>query len=320
VQGPQGNTGAQGAAGPRGETGAQGPEGATGRAGYTGPRGETGPQGPEGATGPQGRTGQAGAQGPQGPTGEQGKPGEEGPQGRTGPRGDTGTQGPVGQTGPEGRTGPRGQTGAQGPTGEIGPQGPTGLLGESLAQTITLLTGGKIRTNDEDARFDADGLWLKSAGDGTYRPEASIKFYTGTWTSKVVSSQLGSYYSSSTETEYAGMRMEARTGRNTAFIVDTYAFGDRSTAIQLEAAVEDANKYAGLYANASPTGSSIGISAEKLTITNAALDLQKAKFLTGSPATGYARLAVRATGAGNSKEQLVIVFKTGAVQVITTEP
>jgi hypothetical protein len=56
-QGPQGEAGAMGPAGPQGQTGAagpQGPAGPQGAQGETGPQGPAGPQGATGATGPQG--------------------------------------------------------------------------------------------------------------------------------------------------------------------------------------------------------------------------------------------------------------------------
>lgn len=62
LQGPKGETGAQGQQGPKGETGAAGPQG---------PKGETG------ATGPQGPKGDPGAQGQQGPKGDPGPKGDD---------------------------------------------------------------------------------------------------------------------------------------------------------------------------------------------------------------------------------------------------
>ena len=123
IQGPQGNTGAQGPQGPQGNTG---PQGATGPAGPQGPQGATGAtgaQGPQGNTGPQGATGPIG---PQGPQGEVGATGATGPQGNTGPQGATGPMGPQGEDGATGATGPQGNTGPQGPQGATGPQGPAG--------------------------------------------------------------------------------------------------------------------------------------------------------------------------------------------------
>ncbi|MFN5319748.1 MAG: tail fiber domain-containing protein [Bacteroidia bacterium] len=153
--------GADGIAGPQGNTGPQGPVGATGAQGTIG---LTGPQGPAGATGPQGPVGLTGPQGPPGPggglncwdlngngsedaaedinndgiwdaldcrgadgiAGPQGLTGAQGPAGNQGPQGNTGPQGPVGATGAQG---PIGLTGPQGPTGAQGPIGPTGLTG-----------------------------------------------------------------------------------------------------------------------------------------------------------------------------------------------
>ena len=120
IQGPRGETGAQGPQGPQGEPGPQGPQGPKGDTGATGPQGlkgdtgATGPQGPKGDTGPQGLKGDTGAQGPQGPQGPQGLKGEPGLQG---PRGPQGPQGPQGEPGLQGPQGPKGDTGAQGERG-----------------------------------------------------------------------------------------------------------------------------------------------------------------------------------------------------------
>lgn len=56
-----------------------------------GPKGETGAEGPKGdtgATGPQGPKGETGATGPQGPKGDPGAQGQQGPKGDPGPKGD----------------------------------------------------------------------------------------------------------------------------------------------------------------------------------------------------------------------------------------
>ena len=134
IQGPRGETGAQGPQGPQGEPGPQGPQGPKGDTGATGPQGlkgdtgATGPQGPKGDTGPQGLKGDTGAQGPQGPQGPQGLKGEPGLQGPRGP------QGPQGLKGEPGLQGPRGPQGPQGPQGEPGLQGPQGPKGDTGAQ------------------------------------------------------------------------------------------------------------------------------------------------------------------------------------------
>ncbi|WP_459868343.1 hypothetical protein [Endothiovibrio diazotrophicus] len=73
LQGPQGERGPQGVAGPTGPQGEQGPQGV---AGPTGPQGEQGPQGVAGPTGPQGEQGPQGVAGVQGPQGPQGPVGD----------------------------------------------------------------------------------------------------------------------------------------------------------------------------------------------------------------------------------------------------
>lgn len=207
----------------------------------------------------------------------------------------------------------------QGPTGTQGPQGPTGLLGESLAQSITLLTGGRLKTNDEDARFDADGLWLKSAGDETYRPEASLKFYTGSWTNKLTLGYLRAYNIGSTNTQVIELVAPATSGLGASITSEAFADTYRTAYAKLGAQNENAGTEANVMLRAGPTGSAAQIFADRLT-TNAAMDILKPKHSTGNPATGGARFFVRSTGASNAKEQFVVVFKTGAVQVIATEP
>jgi hypothetical protein len=99
--GPQGLTGATGAAGPQGATGAQGPLGVTGATGATG---AIGPNGATGAAGPQGATGAAGAVGPAGADGAAGPAGADGAAGAAGPAGADGATGAQGPPGPGGAT------------------------------------------------------------------------------------------------------------------------------------------------------------------------------------------------------------------------
>lgn len=126
VQGPKGDTGAQGPQGLKGDTGEQGPQGIQGLKGDTGAQGSQGLQGLKGDTG---------AQGPQGIQGLKGDTGAQGPQGLQGLKGDTGAQGPqglkgdTGAQGPQGLKGDTGATGAQGLKGDTGPQGPAGAAG-----------------------------------------------------------------------------------------------------------------------------------------------------------------------------------------------
>ena len=70
IQGPKGDTGATGPAGPQG---LKGDTGATGPAGPQGPKGDTGATGPAGPQGPKGDTGATGPAGPQGPKGDAGE-------------------------------------------------------------------------------------------------------------------------------------------------------------------------------------------------------------------------------------------------------
>ena len=78
------------------------------------------PRGNTGAQGPAGKKGDTGAQGPQGPAGEKGDPGAQGPQGPAGEKGATGAQGPRGPQGPAGEKGATGAQGPRGAQGEPG--------------------------------------------------------------------------------------------------------------------------------------------------------------------------------------------------------
>ena len=100
----------------QGERGAQGPKGEKGEIGATGPQG------------PKGDKGDTGATGAQGPKGDKGDTGATGAQGLKGDTGATGAQGPQGNKGDKGDTG---ATGAQGPQGEKGDTGATGADGKS---------------------------------------------------------------------------------------------------------------------------------------------------------------------------------------------
>jgi len=146
--------GAQGPAGPKGDTGATGLTGPKGDTGDIGPTGLKGDTGATGLTGPKGDTGATGLTGPKGDTGDIGLTGPKGDTGLTGPKGDTGDIGPTGlkgDTGATGLTGPKGDTGATGltgPKGDTGDIGPTGLKGDTGA---TGPAGPKGDTGDTGA-------------------------------------------------------------------------------------------------------------------------------------------------------------------------
>lgn len=159
--GQTGPRGAQGEAGPKGDSFTYEDFTAEQLASLKGPKGDTGQTGATGATGPQGPTG---ATGPQGPAGADGKgilstsfnaddtltltftdnttfttPSLRGATGATGPQGEQGPQGETGATGATGATGPQGQTGATGPAGAAGSDGDDGI---TPVVTVTSITGG----------------------------------------------------------------------------------------------------------------------------------------------------------------------------------
>ena len=159
--GQTGPRGAQGEAGPKGDSFTYEDFTAEQLASLKGPKGDTGQTGATGATGPQGPAGQTG---PQGPAGADGKgilstnfnadntltltftdnttfttPSLKGATGATGPQGEQGPQGETGATGATGATGPQGQTGATGPAGAAGSDGDDGI---TPIVTVTSITGG----------------------------------------------------------------------------------------------------------------------------------------------------------------------------------
>ena len=159
--GQTGPRGAQGEAGPKGDSFTYEDFTAEQLASLKGPKGDTGQTGATGATGPQGPTGPTG---PQGPAGADGKgilsanfnaddtltltftdnttfttPSLKGATGATGPQGEQGPQGETGATGATGATGPQGQTGATGPAGAAGSDGDDGI---TPIVTVTSITGG----------------------------------------------------------------------------------------------------------------------------------------------------------------------------------
>ena len=152
--GPKGDTGATGLTGPKGDTGDIGPTGLKGDTGATGPTGPKGDTGATGLTGPKGDTGDIGLTGPKGDTGLTGPKGDTGDIGPTGLKGDTGATGltgPKGDTGATGLTGPKGDTGDIGPTGlkgDTGATGPAGPKGDTGDTGATGLTGPKGDTGD----------------------------------------------------------------------------------------------------------------------------------------------------------------------------
>ena len=159
--GQTGPRGAQGEAGPKGDSFTYEDFTAEQLASLKGPKGDTGQTGATGATGPQGPAGQTG---PQGPAGADGKgilstnfnadntltltftdnttfttPSLKGATGATGPQGEQGPKGDTGATGATGATGPQGQTGATGPAGAAGSDGDDGI---TPIVTVTSITGG----------------------------------------------------------------------------------------------------------------------------------------------------------------------------------
>lgn len=135
--------GAQGPAGPKGDTGAIGAMGLTGPKGDTGATGPTGLKGDTGATGLPGSKGDTGDIGPTGMKGDTGATGPIGPKGESGATGATGLIGPKGDIGATGSAGPKGDTGATGPQGDIGLTGATGLTGPKGDTGTTGPTGPK---------------------------------------------------------------------------------------------------------------------------------------------------------------------------------
>ena len=159
--GQTGPRGAQGEAGPKGDSFTYEDFTAEQLESLKGPKGDTGQTGATGATGPQGPEGPTGPQGPAGADGKgilstnfnaddtltltftdnttfttpslKGATGATGPQGEQGPRGETGA---TGQTGP---AVPQGQTGATGPAGAAGSDGDDGI---TPIVTVTSITGG----------------------------------------------------------------------------------------------------------------------------------------------------------------------------------
>ena len=159
--GQTGPRGAQGEAGPKGDSFTYEDFTAEQLESLKGPKGDTGQTGATGATGPQGPAGQTG---PQGPAGADGKgilstnfnadntltltftdnttfttPSLKGATGATGPQGEQGPKGDTGATGATGATGPQGQTGATGPAGAAGSDGDDGI---TPIVTVTSITGG----------------------------------------------------------------------------------------------------------------------------------------------------------------------------------
>ena len=109
--------------------------------GSTGAQGAAGSKGNTGSTGAQGAAGSNGSTGAQGATGSKGNTGSTGAQGATGSKGNTGSTGAQGATGSKGNTG---STGAQGATGSTGAQGASGGGGSISAQHAYNDRGGLL--------------------------------------------------------------------------------------------------------------------------------------------------------------------------------
>ena len=152
--------GAQGVAGPKGDTGAQGPQGIQGVAG---PKGDTGPQGI------------------QGPKGDPGSGSGEGIPGPKGDKGDTGVQGPKGDKGDTGPQGPQGIQGVAGPKGDAGGGGfqgieilPTDPIGADLWEGRIWIVEGSENNNEPNMAPSTPTISLASNDEQS----ASIKLIT----------------------------------------------------------------------------------------------------------------------------------------------
>lgn len=249
--GQTGPRGAQGEAGPKGDSFTYEDFTAEQLESLKGPKGDTGQTGATGATGPQGP---AGPTGPQGPAGADGKgilstnfnaddtltltftdnttfttPSLRGATGATGPQGEQGPQGETGATGATGATGPQGQTGATGPAGVAGSDGDDGI---TPIVTVTEITGGHnvafdYGTGDSrNTNFDVMDGQDASGGGGL----PSIIAGTGT------ASEIFNYDASD------------NSGTNRAIGSYSHAEGYKTTAGS-NAHAEGDNSYAGGYAS-----------------------------------------------------------------------
>ena len=104
-----------------GQDGAAGPKGDKGEAGVAGPKGD---KGEAGVAGPKGDKGEAGVAGPKGDKGEAGAAGPKGDKGEAGVAGPKGDKGEAGAVGPKGD---KGEAGAAGPKGDKGDNGKDGF-------------------------------------------------------------------------------------------------------------------------------------------------------------------------------------------------
>ena len=114
-----GQDGAAGPKGDKGETGATGPKGDKGETGAAGPKGDKGETGAAGPKGDKGETGATGPKGDKGETGAAGPKGDKGETGATGPKGDKGDAGAAGPKGDKGEAGVAGRDGKDGFTPEV---------------------------------------------------------------------------------------------------------------------------------------------------------------------------------------------------------
>ena len=145
LQGPGGESGAEGKQGIQGEDGSPGKQGEKGGKGETGAQGQPGPKGDPAETGYQG------------PKGEKGDIGHLGPRGLKGDDGPQGAQGPQGEKGETGRTGRQGEDGEDGRSGRPGADGQT----EVTIFSATLLASTRSETFQS---IDSCSVFLDSSG------------------------------------------------------------------------------------------------------------------------------------------------------------
>ena len=152
---------------PRPESGVKGDKGASGSVGQVGPDGDIGADGPDGE---RGENGMVGDQGRKGLDGDPGGEGDNGNQGAGGPKGLPGDGGDEGERGDNGQKGMQGMQGNQGPTG-IGPVGDNGDPGDQGEIGVTGdagrkgVEGSKGFPGDRGSKGDVGNMGTKG-GDG----------------------------------------------------------------------------------------------------------------------------------------------------------
>ena len=186
------------------------------------------------------------------------------------------------------------------------------VIGNTLAHTVTLQTGGSIRTSDGDTIFNADGLTInvESSASNTNR----LRFVTGAAV-KAAYQSIYSYTDGNAVHSYHDTTAQGSViHTNTSLIA--YAGAAGTAQASLQAFGDGENKSAGLFLEATPSTTQLQTDAAEVFITAGHLQLTEISE-PSAPSSNRGRLFLKDDGSG--KTQLCVRFNSGNTLTLATQ-